>query len=690
MARRAQVDPQPVRSSPAVTPAGLRHKMPTLASPVAVNAQAGILYLQAAAGNAAVVDLLGLQRQKAVLDAPAAAPPVAAPAAAAPAAPKPRTTTTGSHPLLKKGSKGGAVEELQTKLNLIPSAAGDRFLKVDGDFGGKTDTAIRAFQSGVMHMDVSDGKVGPLTWGAIDAAVVAAESAPRVHPVLHLNDNSAAVGEAQEKLNAAGAAPVLSVDGVFSASMLTAVKNFQHATMTIPTPSGVVDQPTWTALDTAAAGGGTRAARGGRSIEEHVGPAGGGDSLATAIGSTHVIVGPGNVTKGIAVKELQQKLNGFLASKGKDFMKAKGVARLGDDGDFGAKTQKVLLLFQTESGLTPETGLGDAPTWTKLDTFTSTVGTESRTWVEMVGGHQYGLTSVYSWRLTPSEITVTVGLHFTPPSPGAAMPGFPVGTWFTDIKTTWNQFKAVKKTDPQQFVNIAFNPIQSADAAARTVAVMPGTGRSDAGHFFAGDPDIAETVSHEFGHMIGLKDEYQQTATDYRAETGYEAPVGQTTGPTSGSTPAQVAQQLQNAIVARALPSVSPSPARQAIAGMHQGAFSQRVLAAYKSLPSVNVPATAAVPKAPPNLGAHASAAFTTTTDLVKDLDDGLLNDADDGIPLDKYETIEVLTYDSGAVMGDPSRQPDRHEHGAEPRHVREFARIVQQIKGGAWEVAPR
>lgn len=691
MARRAQAGSQPVRSGPTVTSAE-RQRKPTARVPaIAVKSNDGILYLQATAGNAAVTELIELQREPAVLAPPAPAPaPAAAPAAPAPAALTPRTTTTGSHPLLKKGSKGGPVEELQIKLNLIPSVAPDVFLKVDGDFAAKTDTAVRAFQSSVMHMDVPDGKVGSLTWGAIDAAVVGAESAPRVHPVLHLNDISAAVGEAQEKLNATGAVPVLSVDGVFSAGTLAAVKHFQHTTMTIPTPSGTVDQSTWTALDLAAPGGGTRAARGGKSIEEHVGPAGGGDPLAVAVGSTHPIVGPGNATTGLAVKELQQKLNGFLASKGQAFMKANGVAKLSDDGDFGPKTQKVLLLFQTHNGLTPETGLGDAPTWTKLDAFTSTVGLESREWVEVAGGHEYGLTSVYSWNLTPSAITVTVGLHFLPPSAGAPMPAFPVGTWFGDIKSTWNQFKAVKKVDPKQVVEINFNPVQSTAATAREVKVKPGNGRSDAGTFFAGDPDIAETVSHEFGHMIGLKDEYQQTAADYRAETGYEAPVGQMTGPTSGKTPAQVAQLLQNAIVGRALPNVTPSPARQAIVGMRQGAFSQRVIAAYQALPHVVVPAVAAVPQAPNNIGATKSDAFTTTGDLVKDLDNGLLNDAQDDVPTDKYQTIEVLTYDSGSVMGDPGRQPDRHEHGAEPRHVREFAQIIGHAKGGAWEVAAR
>jgi peptidoglycan hydrolase-like protein with peptidoglycan-binding domain len=629
-----------------------------------------IAALQSAAGNAAVSALLDVQRQA-----------VAVP---------PRTTTTGSQPFVKRGSKGPVVEELQTKLNLIPTAAPDAFVTVDGDFAANTETAVNAFQKNVMGMAVPDGKVGKDTWPAIDKAVGAAESAAHVHPVLNLHDSSAAVGEAQEKLNAAAGAPLLSVDAVFGAPMLTAVKNFQHTKLAIPVPSGVVDAVTWTALDIAAPGGGTRAARGGSAIEEHVGPAGGGNPLAAAIGSTHPIVGPGNVLKGIAVKEMQQKLNGFLITKGKAFMKANGVARLGDDGDFGPRTQAVLSLFKSQNGLAAAGGVADAATWTRLDAFTSTVGTESRKWQETVGGHTYGLTSVYSWALTPTAITVTVGFNFQPPTATAAMPPAPLGTWMSFIKSTWNQFKAVDTADPKKSVDIVFNPIQSTDPSARTVKVMPGSGRSDAGQFFVVDPDIAGTVSHEFGHMIGLQDEYQQTATDFRASTGYEAPVGQTTGPTSNLPPAQVAQQLRTAIVGRAAPSVTPSPAAQVIAGMRQGAFAQRVIAAYKALPSVAVGAVAHVPAVAPNLGVQASAAFNTTGDLVKDLDAGLTNFDLGSIPTDKYQVIEVLSYDSGSTMGDPSRQVDQHEHAVEPRHLREFSQLVAHTRGGVWQPRQR
>jgi peptidoglycan hydrolase-like protein with peptidoglycan-binding domain len=582
------------------------------------------------------------------------------------------------------------VEELQTKLNLIPSAAGDAFLSVDGGFGGATETAVKAFQHTRMGLATPPGIVGNGTWAALDSTLVGIENAPRVHPVLHLGDKSAAVGEAQEKLNAAGAAAVMPVDGVFSAAMQTAVRNFQHTRMAIAAPSGVVDLPTWTALDNAAPGGGTRAARGGNVIEEHVAVPGGGHATVPADSSLHPIVGPGNVTTGLAVKEMQQKLNGFLASKGQAYMTAHGVRRLSDDGTWGPKTLAVLQVFQAEAPAVPQTGLCDVATWSKLDAFHSTVGFETRTWHEMVGGHRYGMTSVYSWQLSPTMLLVTVGINFVPPSNGQPMPAVPAATWFGNIKATWNRFKAVKTGDPTKSVLISFNPVQSTQASARRVEVMPGAGRSDAGHWFVVDANIAQTVSHEFGHMVGLRDEYQQVAADYRSTVGYETPVGAITGP-AGKTPIQVAQQLRNAMVARANPSVSPSAAAQATAGMQQGAFAQQVIAAYATLPSVNVPAQARVPAAPPNLGVAAAAAFATNPrDLVGDLDKGLNNFDGGSIPNDKYQTIEVLTYDSGAIMGDDSRQPDQHEHGAQPRHVREFSDIVATARGAAWEPGPR
>ena len=63
-------------------------------------------------------------------------------------------------PLIKKGSQGEAVEKLQQTLN----GKGYK-LTEDGDFGNKTEAAVKAFQK-ANGLEV-DGEVGPMTWGVL-------------------------------------------------------------------------------------------------------------------------------------------------------------------------------------------------------------------------------------------------------------------------------------------------------------------------------------------------------------------------------------------------------------------------------------------------------------------------------------------------------------------------------------------
>jgi N-acetyl-anhydromuramyl-L-alanine amidase AmpD len=65
-------------------------------------------------------------------------------------------------PTLKRGSKGTAVVELQQRLN---ARGAEPLLKVDGDFGEKTDTAVRAFQQ--THALNATGIVEQETWAAL-------------------------------------------------------------------------------------------------------------------------------------------------------------------------------------------------------------------------------------------------------------------------------------------------------------------------------------------------------------------------------------------------------------------------------------------------------------------------------------------------------------------------------------------
>lgn len=72
------------------------------------------------------------------------------------------TNTTSSSVILKLGSTGSAVKTLQTLLNKLGCG-----LVVDGEFGSKTDAAVRKFQSA--NDLVVDGEYGPLSKAKLEA-----------------------------------------------------------------------------------------------------------------------------------------------------------------------------------------------------------------------------------------------------------------------------------------------------------------------------------------------------------------------------------------------------------------------------------------------------------------------------------------------------------------------------------------
>lgn len=72
-----------------------------------------------------------------------------------------------AQPTLRRGSRGETVKALQDALNKLGYKAGE----VDGIFGPKTESAVKAFQKA--NKLVQDGIVGPLTWAALDKALKA-------------------------------------------------------------------------------------------------------------------------------------------------------------------------------------------------------------------------------------------------------------------------------------------------------------------------------------------------------------------------------------------------------------------------------------------------------------------------------------------------------------------------------------
>lgn len=79
--------------------------------------------------------------------------------------------------ILKFGSKGEGVRELQT---LLVKADADPKIRVDGDFGGQTESAVRNFQgkAGLLI----DGKAGPQTLTALRQYTTPAKTPTRAEP----------------------------------------------------------------------------------------------------------------------------------------------------------------------------------------------------------------------------------------------------------------------------------------------------------------------------------------------------------------------------------------------------------------------------------------------------------------------------------------------------------------------------
>lgn len=84
------------------------------------------------------------------------------------------STGSSTHSILRKGSTGDEVKELQQKLTTLGYSLGS----IDGDFGDKTLAAVKKFQSDY-SLEV-DGVVGNQTWNALDKAIAAKASASYV------------------------------------------------------------------------------------------------------------------------------------------------------------------------------------------------------------------------------------------------------------------------------------------------------------------------------------------------------------------------------------------------------------------------------------------------------------------------------------------------------------------------------
>ncbi|MCY1015804.1 peptidoglycan-binding domain-containing protein [Pyxidicoccus sp. MSG2] len=151
----------------------------------------------------------------------------------------PAAASAPSQPTLKRGASGPSVKALQQALagaGFSPGAA-------DGQFGPKTEAAVKAFQKAKGL--VADGIVGPKTWAKLTAAPSTPASSGGSGPTLKQGHSGAPVTALQNRLNQlgfnAGAA-----DGQFGPKTTAAVKAFQTAKGLVA--DGVVGPKTWDKL----------------------------------------------------------------------------------------------------------------------------------------------------------------------------------------------------------------------------------------------------------------------------------------------------------------------------------------------------------------------------------------------------------------------------------------------------------
>jgi Annexin len=286
---------------------------------------------------------------------------------------------------------------------------------------------------------------------------------------------------------------------------------------------------------------------------------------------------------------------------------------------------------------------------------------ENRVREDLVEGIHAVVQGRFNYTLTPTRLDVDVPVHFLP----AAGITVPLARWNTQIDGVWNQFKITEPGGRQVAVKMALRDDTSASRQIRVIknanpGVYANPDRADAGKFYEVMPP--DTAPHEFGHLIGLPDEYQRTANDFEAVTGETR-----SGPPnrSGKTEQQIATELNTALTdpnvnARAGRATAVCTSVGLISGglYQQGDFAQAVMAAYDA--------------------AYGGGGGKTLTAELQSLPAG-----------SNWSLTMVFSFASTTVMGASGQVTAlSHEHPVMPRHLREFRAIVaNRWPEATWEI---
>ena len=137
----------------------------------------------------------------------------------------------------------------------------------------------------------------------------------------------------------------------------------------------------------------------------------------------------------------------------------------------------------------------------------------------------FNWTTAYDIRYTRTELHITVRIRLT----GEATTEAQRTAWAAGIQNRWNGHFHIEDS---RRLGIVFEPIFTTTNPHHDVEIHPGSGRADSANWFlTTNGDIA---AHEFGHLVGLEDEYHLTDADYRRLVSSTLPAG--TRPAEGWT----------------------------------------------------------------------------------------------------------------------------------------------------------
>lgn len=193
---------------------------------------------------------------------------------------------------------------------------------------------------------------------------------------------------------------------------------------------------------------------------------------------------------------------------------------------------------------------------------------------------------IWDWEIVDGKFLVHIEIDFRPQR-GVS---YDVGRWQRQIASVWNRFAVVADNATETPVEFDLREQRGAEHVVKVVpnATQGSYGspdRADAGKWY---PVMRDTTApHEFGHLIGLADEYERTAEDFKAVTNAEVPE---TANESTSTSREIADALHTALYDRERDQRAPA-ATGVLEGVGlmkggsavQGTFAQQVMQSYDS-----------------------------------------------------------------------------------------------------------